>query len=106
VDDILQSAHRIQISSVRGILARTELSDLCATARACAVSALYRTESRAAHYRDDFQASSPEWRRNIFYTEGNVSTKAIEPDPGEASWDAARKAAASGQAGAEKEYVE
>jgi fumarate reductase (CoM/CoB) subunit A len=106
VDDILQSVDSVSVFSIRGILARIELSDLCATARACAMSALYRTESRAAHYRDDFQASSPEWRRTILYTADKLSTKAIEPDPDETSWDAARKAAATGRAVAEKEYVE
>ena len=106
LDDLAGRAQVAPVSSVRAILARAELLDLLATARACAMSALYRTESRAAHYRDDFPATNSEWRRTVFYTDGRLMTKAIAGDADEATWEVARKAGASVQAGGEKEYVE
>ena len=106
LDDLAGRAHGAPVSSVRAILARSELLDLLATARACAMSALYRTESRAAHYRDDFPVTDSAWRRTIFYMDGRLTTKAIAGDADEATWEVARKAAASVQTGGDKEYVE
>lgn len=41
------------------------LINTCAVARMLVESALYRTESRGAHFRQDFPNSSAEWLRNI-----------------------------------------
>jgi succinate dehydrogenase/fumarate reductase flavoprotein subunit len=46
------------------------LMNLCANAEMVARSALMRTESRGAHYREDYPASDPAWLKNIFLTPG------------------------------------
>ena len=42
------------------------LANLCVNGEMVARSALVRTESRGAHYRQDFPKSDPAWLRNIF----------------------------------------
>ena len=95
----------LPVGSVLDVLARGELKDLCATAEACASSALHRRESRSAHYRTDFPHYDPAWRRTVYYGAEGVSTRAIETEADEASWDAIRSGAAPATGG-EREYVE
>jgi fumarate reductase (CoM/CoB) subunit A len=104
--DIDARADAVPVASLRDVLARAELRDLCATATACATSALHRRESRAAHYRSDYPASDAKWLRTVFYGSSGVHTAPVEPDADEASWDALRHVAAPLKSGAEKEYVE
>ena len=92
--------------SIRDVLARADLLDLCATAAACATSALHRRESRSAHYRSDFPNTDPAWTRTVFYNSSGVSTRAIEADADEISWATTRNIAAPAKASGEKEYVE
>ncbi|MFH1775286.1 MAG: L-aspartate oxidase [Chloroflexota bacterium] len=47
-----------------------ELSNLVLTGRLVAEAALYREESRGAHFRSDFPQNSPEWQRHIVFTAG------------------------------------
>jgi len=47
-----------------------ELSNLVLTGRLVTEAALYREESRGAHFRSDFPRSSPQWRRHIVFTAG------------------------------------
>jgi succinate dehydrogenase/fumarate reductase flavoprotein subunit len=44
------------------------LTNLCINAEMVARSALIRTESRGAHYREDHPAADPAWLRNIYLT--------------------------------------
>jgi fumarate reductase (CoM/CoB) subunit A len=106
IADIGERCEAVAVESVRDALARAELRDLCATATACATSALYRRESRSAHYRSDYPANDPEWLRTVFYDTAGVHTAPIEPDADETSWEAFRNVAAPIKPGAEKEYVE
>jgi succinate dehydrogenase / fumarate reductase flavoprotein subunit/fumarate reductase flavoprotein subunit len=46
------------------------LSNLCVNAEMVARSALLRTESRGAHYREDYPGSDPGWLRNIYIMPG------------------------------------
>ena len=47
-----------------------ELSNLVLTGRLVTEAALYREESRGAHFRFDFPKNSPEWQRHIVFTAG------------------------------------
>ena len=105
IDDIAARVESLPVGSIHDILARAELLDLCATARACAASALHRQESRSAHYRSDFPNTDPAWLRTVFYDLSGVSTRAVKPDPDEASWADLRNAKPA-KIASEKEYVE
>ncbi|MBI4564595.1 MAG: FAD-binding protein [Planctomycetes bacterium] len=48
--------------------AALDFVNLCEVGRMVAESALIRTESRGAHYRQDFPSSDPQWLKNIVLT--------------------------------------
>ncbi len=61
-----------------------DLRNMLLVARAVAESALARTESRGAHQREDFPATSPEWHMNqiVRLKEGNLTlTKSSRKSP-------------------------
>src|SRR5262249_57546313 len=64
------------------LVAATELGHLAAAARASAASALFRTESRAAHYREDHPHPDPDWVATVAYAGGRAWRRplAVEPD--------------------------
>jgi fumarate reductase (CoM/CoB) subunit A len=74
---------RLPVRSLGDLTAALEIEDLCAIGTACASSALARTESRAAHYRDDFPATDPGWIRTITYDRSGVGQRGIAIDPRE-----------------------
>jgi fumarate reductase (CoM/CoB) subunit A len=65
------------------LVANTELGHLAATAAAVASSALFRTESRAAHYRDDYPTTDPAWVAMVAYADGRASRRALPLAEGE-----------------------
>ncbi|HEV8464145.1 MAG TPA: FAD-dependent oxidoreductase [Pseudolabrys sp.] len=104
--DIGARGGALPVYTIRDILARADVLDLCATATACAASALHRQESRSAHYRSDFPDTNPAWARTIFYESSGVFTREVETGADEGSWDAMRNVAVLTKAAGEKEYVE
>ena len=48
--------------------AALDLMNLCVNGEMVARSALFRTESRGAHFRDDYPDSHPEWLKNVYLT--------------------------------------
>jgi fumarate reductase (CoM/CoB) subunit A len=65
------------------LVAAVELEQLAATAHACAASAALRTESRAAHYREDFPQPDPAWLCTVVYAEGRAARRPLARDPDE-----------------------
>jgi fumarate reductase (CoM/CoB) subunit A len=65
------------------LVATVELEHLAETAAACAASALLRTESRGAHYRDDFPAPDPDWLATVVHAEGRAVRRPLAVDPDE-----------------------
>jgi succinate dehydrogenase/fumarate reductase flavoprotein subunit len=89
------------------LTAALEIEDLCAIGTACAASALARTESRAAHYRDDFPHTDAAWIRTVTYDRNGVGERRIDVDPTEADMIATHQAQHHAQAvRGEREYVE
>jgi fumarate reductase (CoM/CoB) subunit A len=62
------------------LVAATELGHLAIAARASAASALFRTESRAAHYREDHPATDPGWVATVTYANGRASRRPLAVD--------------------------
>src|SRR5262249_13588536 len=65
------------------LVAATELGHLAAAATACAASALFRTESRAAHYREDHPRPDPAWIATVVYSGGRAWRRPLAVDPDE-----------------------
>jgi len=65
------------------LVAAVELGQLADTAAACAASARLRTESRAAHYREDFPAADPGWLATVVYQAGRARRRPLAHDPDE-----------------------
>jgi fumarate reductase (CoM/CoB) subunit A len=72
-------------STLGELVAATELAHLAAAASACVVSALFRTESRAAHYRDDHPRPDPRWVATVAYSDGRAWRRPLAIDPDERS---------------------
>jgi succinate dehydrogenase/fumarate reductase flavoprotein subunit len=84
------------------LVAAVELEQLAATAHACAASASLRTESRAAHYREDFPQTNPTWLCTVVYAGGRAERRPLARDADEDR----RLAPAVAQAARSDEFVE
>jgi fumarate reductase (CoM/CoB) subunit A len=104
--DVRDRTTKLPVLNQSDLIARRELEDLCATAVACAASALHRTESRASHYRSDFPDSDPAWVRTVVYDSHGLTTSVIDVEPDEGQWAQQRNAATPAPGKGEKEYVE
>ena len=62
------------------LVAATELGHLAVAARASAASALFRTESRAAHYREDHPETDPAWVATVTYANDRASRRPLAVD--------------------------
>lgn len=62
------------------LVAATELGHLTVAARASAASALFRTESRAAHYREDHPETDPAWVATVTYANDRASRRPLAVD--------------------------
>ncbi|MCC6889223.1 MAG: FAD-binding protein [Hyphomicrobiales bacterium] len=93
--------------SLGELIAAMEIADLCAIGRVCAESAMARTESRAAHYRDDFPAGDPGWVRTVTFGPKGLAVEPIDIPADEAMQFArlAKSQPAAAKA-SEREYVE
>ena len=94
--------------AIRDIFARADVLDLCATATACAASALHRPESRSAHYQIAIFPipKSSLGANHILRILPACSRGRSRTGADEGSWDAMRNVAVLTKAAGEKEYVE
>ena len=104
---IAERLAQLPVHSLGDLTAALEIGDLCTIGAACAKSALTREESRAAHYRDDFQTMNSAWVRTVTYDRNGVGERAIAVDLQEAARFAASETAKKVRARTgEREYVE
>jgi len=73
----------LRLETLGELVAATELGHLAAAATACAASALFRTESRAAHYREDHPRTDPVWVATVAYSGGRAWRRSLAVEPGE-----------------------
>lgn len=88
------------------LLVLADLNDMCATAQACAESALCRTESRAAHFRSDFPRSDPAWACTVLYDRKGTHLRPIETAADEYELQALRANRAAAMPEEGREHVE
>ncbi len=65
--DIKVAAAGTERRTLGDLVAATELDDMCEVGKASSASALYRAESRGAHFRDDFPQPDPDWVCSVAY---------------------------------------
>ena len=65
IDEILNKLETLQANHYRDLWRNLECVNAALTARAIAVSALARTESRGSHYREDFPKEDKNWLKHI-----------------------------------------
>jgi fumarate reductase (CoM/CoB) subunit A len=76
----------VPVQSLGDVMLAAEILDMCAVGTACAESAALRTESRAAHYREDFPTTDPAWVRTITYGLDGCRVDPVAVGPEEAAW--------------------
>ncbi len=66
-----------KIADKRQVHAVLELQNLIEVGIAIAQTAIYRTESRGSHYREEFPASNPKWQKRLLlqYEDGKIQIK-------------------------------
>jgi succinate dehydrogenase/fumarate reductase flavoprotein subunit len=65
IDEILTELETLQAGDFRDLWRNLECRNGALTAKAIAISALARTESRGSHYREDFPEEDNNWRKHI-----------------------------------------
>jgi len=83
----------LQPSTLGELIAMVEIEEMCAVATVCAKSALLRTESRGAHFRDDYPRTDPEWAKTITFGPHGLAT--VDIARGDETFEAADFAAAA-----------
>jgi fumarate reductase (CoM/CoB) subunit A len=102
--EVAGKATKIKQRGHADLIALADLKDMCATAQACAESALCRTESRAAHFRSDFPQSDPAWLCTVLYDDHGTSLRRIETAADEDELQSLRATHAAAAEG--REHVE
>ncbi len=82
IKDIRSLAGRVRVADIKGLIKRLELDNMLLVAEIVSRAALERTESRGAHYREDYPQEDPDWHANLFVTnrQGEI---ALEKKPAE-----------------------
>ncbi len=82
INEIRAESHKAKASDIRGLMRRLELDNLLLVGEMVTRTALTRTESRGAHFREDYPAEDDKWLTNLFITNKNgaiaIEKKAAE----------------------------
>jgi len=66
IQEIRLLAEKVRVPDMKGLRTRLELDYMLLMAELMSRAALERTESRGAHYREDYPNEDPNWRGSIF----------------------------------------
>ena len=70
--DLEELSHNLYAKSADEVMVNQTVQNMLVTAKVVLTSALMRTESRGAHYRDDFpQPNDDEWLKNVVIRKSN-----------------------------------
>jgi succinate dehydrogenase/fumarate reductase flavoprotein subunit len=82
INEIHSLSRDAKAADIRGLMRRLELENLLLAGEMVTRAALTRTESRGAHFREDYPGEDGKWLANLFITNKN-GTIAIEKRPAE-----------------------
>ena len=68
IRDIRSQVQNFHTSDIKGLIRRLELDNMLLTTEMVARAALERTESRGAHYREDYPEENADWKASIWVT--------------------------------------
>ena len=68
IRNIRSMAGRVRVADIKGLTRRLELDNMLLVAEVVSRAALERTESRGAHYREDYPQEDSAWRASLFIT--------------------------------------
>lgn len=71
INEIRLSSKKAKAADVRGLMRRLELENLLLAGEMVTRAALTRTESRGAHFREDYPTEDETWLANLFITNKN-----------------------------------
>jgi len=80
IEDVFSKLAHPRADNPAELCRMLECKSAAATARAIAISALKRTESRGAHFREDYPCQRNEWQKHIYLrmADGEISISRIE----------------------------
>jgi len=83
IKSIRTMAGKVQVADIKGLIRWLELDNMLLGAELIAQAALERTESRGAHYREDYPDEDPEWQANLFITnrQGKIALEKRPVEP-------------------------
>ena len=71
IDEIRSESKNAKAADIQGLMLRLELDNLLLVGEMVTKAALARTESRGAHFREDYPTEDVNWLANLFITNKN-----------------------------------
>ncbi|MFC1972239.1 succinate dehydrogenase/fumarate reductase flavoprotein subunit, partial [Chloroflexota bacterium] len=68
IKDLRLQAKTVRNTDIKGLIKRLELENMLLLAEMITQAALERTESRGAHFREDYPDEDTNWQANLFIT--------------------------------------
>ena len=83
IRNIRAMAGKVQVTDIKGLSRWLELDNMLLGAELISQAALERTESRGAHYREDYPNEDPGWQANLFITnrQGKIALEKRPVEP-------------------------
>jgi fumarate reductase (CoM/CoB) subunit A len=79
INEISSLSKSAKVSVPDGLRQRLELDNLLIAGEMVVKTALFRTESRGAHYREDYPAEDEKWLKNLLIVNnGQITIEAVQ----------------------------
>ncbi len=80
IEEIEKNIKYVKVSGIIDMQKYFELKNMITVAKLVTKSALYREESRGAHYREDYPETKEEWRGNIIIKDNKIWFEKVDYD--------------------------